>query len=88
MVYIFKYQFKLKQGSLKTYLHDIITLCFHVLLASCLGWLWCIMYSHRCMLVMLQTAVDSAIGMNDQAVIVDILNILLQKPYVSSRLSG
>jgi len=37
---------------------------------------------------MLQTAVDSAIGMNDQAVIVDILNILLQKPYVSSRLSG
>ena len=46
------------------------------------------MCSHRCMLVMLQTAVDSAIGMNDQAVIVDILNILLQKPYVSSRLSG
>ena len=34
------------------------------------------------MFVVLQTAVDSAIGMNDSAVIVDILNILLQKPYV------
>ncbi|KAI0210792.1 Katanin p80 WD40 repeat-containing subunit B1 [Lamellibrachia satsuma] len=28
----------------------------------------------------MKTAVDSAIGMNDQAVIVDVLNILLQKP--------
>ena len=38
--------------------------------------------------VVLQTAVDSAIGMNDQAVIVDVLNILLQKPYVFRLFSG